>query len=104
MTNPWAAFSDCLELPGAQQYQPLQRRRYVVDMPVDDHAAWFGSASGRGEPPVDDADLVLVVADAKFDVTRYEPGGLAAKYGSAPSSSVYQRAAAGGPRPTRSSC
>jgi hypothetical protein len=39
-------------------------------VPVDDHPAWFGSESGQGEPPVDDAELVLVVADAKFDVTQ----------------------------------
>jgi hypothetical protein len=70
VTNPWAALSDRLKLPGAQQHQPLQRRRYVIDMPVDDHAAWSSSESGRGEPPVDDAELVLAVADAKLDVTR----------------------------------
>jgi hypothetical protein len=41
------------------------------------HGAWSGSESGRGEPPVDDAEFVLVVADASFDVARSAPGGFA---------------------------
>jgi hypothetical protein len=77
--EPRTALSHCPELPGAQQHQPLQRRRYVIDMPVDDHTAWSSSKSWRGEPPVDDAELVLVVADAKHDVTRSAPGSFATK-------------------------
>lgn len=42
-----------------------------------DHGAWSGSEPGRGEPPVDDAEFVLVVADASFDVARSAPGGFA---------------------------
>ncbi len=62
---------------GAQRHQPIQRGGHVVDVPVDDHAARACGKLGRGKPPVDDAQLVLVVADAELDVARPAPGGLA---------------------------
>jgi len=46
-------------------------------VPVDDHPARACGKLGRGKPPVDDAQLVLVVADAELDVARPAPGGLA---------------------------
>jgi hypothetical protein len=46
-------------------------------VPVDDHAARFGGELGRGEAPVDDAQLMLVVADAELDITGPAPGGFA---------------------------
>jgi hypothetical protein len=38
--EPRAALGDRLELLGAQRHQPVQRGRDIVDVPVDDHAAW----------------------------------------------------------------
>src|SRR5262245_53246330 len=75
--EPRALLGDRLELLGAQRHQPVERGRHVIDMPVDDHPAWSGRQLGRGEPPLDDAELVLVVADPELDVTRPAPGGLA---------------------------
>jgi hypothetical protein len=50
---------------------------------------------GRGEPPIDDARLVLVVADAELDVTGPAPGDFGDEVRLYTHSSMYQRVAAG---------
>jgi hypothetical protein len=58
-----------LVLPRAEREQPLECRLDVVNVPVDDGAARrLGVALGR-VPAVDDAQLVLVVADPELGVS-----------------------------------
>ena len=66
VTNPGprSSASWCTVAPSDEQ--PVERRLDVVDVPVHHRAA--GRLAVRGEPAVDDAELVLVVADAELDV------------------------------------
>ena len=65
--EPGAALGGRLELLGAQRDQPVQSCSHVVDVPVDDRSARVCCKLWRGELPVDNAQLVLVVADAELD-------------------------------------
>jgi hypothetical protein len=85
----WPALRHSLELHRSQRYQPFQRRLHVVDVPVSKRAARLGREARRGESPVDDAQLVLVVADAKLDVPGPRAAASLLKYGSTPRRSVY---------------
>jgi hypothetical protein len=53
--------------------QPAEGPRYIVDVPVDDRAGGPVRPAVPGEPAVDDAQLVLVVADAELDVHGRPP-------------------------------
>ena len=77
VTNPGPLLGDRLELLGAQRDQPVQGCGNVVDVPAHDRPARACGKLGRGELPVDDAQFVLVVADAELDVAWPAPGGLA---------------------------
>src|SRR6202035_5808777 len=51
-----------------QGQQPPEAGPDVVHVPVHDHAAGIVRPAGRREPAVEDAELVLVGADAEFGV------------------------------------
>ena len=51
-----------------QGQQPPEAGSDVVHMPVDESAAGLAWPAGRREPAVEDAELVLVVADAELGV------------------------------------
>jgi hypothetical protein len=75
----WPALGHSLELRPSQRHQPFQRRLHVVDVPVRKRAARLGREARRGESPVDDAQLMFVVADAKLDVAGPAPCCFAAE-------------------------
>src|SRR5262245_12186131 len=69
VTNPWSprGVTGWYSLAPHRQ-QPLEGRRDVVDVPVRDDPARLGGRALRREAAVDQAPLVLVVADAELGV------------------------------------
>ena len=69
VTKPWPRSCGASSCSRAEGKQAVEGGLYVVDMPVDDCAGGAGSGVEVGDKAaVDDAQLVLVVAKAKFAV------------------------------------
>jgi hypothetical protein len=69
-----AAVRKRLVFPCSHGLQPLEGRRHIVDVPVQDGAARTGPRRFGRVTAVDQAQLVLVFADAELYVRRLSPG------------------------------
>jgi hypothetical protein len=67
--KPRATLGDAFHQLRSHIQQPPQRLLEVIDVPVADSAAATSGERSRCKAPIDDAQLMLVVTDAKLHIT-----------------------------------
>src|SRR5919112_3728025 len=69
----FAAGRDRQMLPRSHRQQPLEGRWYILDVPVHDGTSRTARRTFGRVAAIDQAQLVLVVAEAKLDISRPRP-------------------------------